>query len=122
MLEMTFRFDMKNISSQNGDSEDNGDFEAGIATKIHSKNKRPALYRVILLNDDYTPMEFVVHILQEIFNKSQDEAMIIMLTVHNQGAGECGIFSFEIAETKVNQVLDLAKKDQHPLKCVMQKQ
>ncbi len=110
------------FTSQNGNEDNDADFEAGIATRKQQKTKHPALYRVVLLNDDYTPMEFVVHILQQIFHKSEEEAMVIMLTVHNQGAGECGIFPFEVAETKVAQVLEWAKKDQHPLKCVMQKQ
>ena len=116
----------KTIISQNICQSENGqgenDFAAGIATKTHQKTKRPALYRVVLLNDDYTPMEFVVLILQELFHKTQPEAMAIMLTVHNQGVGECGVFPYEVAETKVTQVMDMAQKDQYPLRCVMEKQ
>ena len=97
-------------------------FESGAATKVRSKTKRPSLYRVLLLNDDYTPMEFVVLVLQDVFNKSREEAMRIMLHVHNQGIGECGIYPFEVAETKVTRVMDTARKNQHPLQCVMEKQ
>ena len=91
-------------------------------TKPKTKSKRPNLYRVLLLNDDYTPMEFVVLVLQDVFNKTREEAMRIMLHVHNQGVGECGVFPFEVAETKVTRVMDAARKNQHPLQCVMEKQ
>ena len=91
-------------------------------TKPKTKSKRPSLYRVLLLNDDYTPMEFVVLVLQDVFNKTREEAMRIMLHVHNQGVGECGVFPFEVAETKVTRVMDAARKNQHPLQCVMEKQ
>ena len=96
--------------------------DAGTITKTKQKTKRPSLYRVLLLNDDYTPMEFVVLVLQDVFNKSRDEAMRIMLHVHNQGVGECGVYPFEVAETKVTRVMDTARKNQHPLQCVMEKQ
>src|ERR1700712_1676180 len=91
-------------------------------TKTRPKTKRPSLYRVLLLNDDYTPMEFVVLVLQDVFYKSREEAMRIMLHVHNQGVGECGIYPFEVAETKVTRVMDTARKNQHPLQCVMEKE
>lgn len=97
-------------------------FETGTTTKTRPKTKRPSLYRVLLLNDDYTPMEFVVLILQEVFNKSREDAMRIMLHVHNQGVGECGVYPFEVAETKVTRVMETARKNQHPLQCVMEKQ
>jgi ATP-dependent Clp protease adaptor protein ClpS len=97
-------------------------YGTGTATKTRPKTKRPSLYRVLLLNDDYTPMEFVVLILQDVFNKSREEAMRIMLHVHNQGVGECGVFPFEVAETKVTRVMDAARKNQHPLQCVMEKE
>jgi ATP-dependent Clp protease adaptor protein ClpS len=96
--------------------------ETGTITKTKPKTKRPSLYRVLLLNDDYTPMEFVVLVLQDVFNKSREDAMRIMLHVHNQGVGECGVFPFEVAETKVTRVMDTARKNQHPLQCVMEKQ
>jgi len=99
-----------------------GDTETGTITKTRPKTKRPSLYRVLLLNDDYTPMEFVVLVLQDVFNKSREEAMTIMLHVHQKGVGECGVYPYEVAETKVTRVMDTARKNQHPLQCVMEKQ
>jgi ATP-dependent Clp protease adaptor protein ClpS len=99
-----------------------GGTETGTATKTRTKTKRPNLYRVLLLNDDYTPMEFVVLVLQDVFNKSREEAMQIMMHVHQKGVGECGVFPYEVAETKVTRVMDTARKNQHPLQCVMEKQ
>lgn len=93
----------------------------GIATRVKPKTRRPNLYRVLLLNDDYTPMEFVVHVLQRFFSKSPEAATQIMLHVHRNGVGECGVFTYEIAETKVTQVMDFSRKHQHPLQCVMEK-
>ncbi|MDQ0504790.1 ATP-dependent Clp protease adaptor protein ClpS [Xanthobacter agilis] len=92
-----------------------------VITRTRAQTKRPSLYRVLLLNDDYTPMEFVVHVLQRFFNKNTDEANRIMLHVHHHGVGECGVFTYEVAETKVTQVMDFARKHQHPLQCVMEK-
>ncbi len=92
-----------------------------IITKAKPKTKRPNLYRVLILNDDYTPMEFVVLVLERFFAKSRDDATRIRLHVHNTGVGECGIFTYEVAETKVTQVMDFARKHQHPLQCVMEK-
>ena len=105
-------------SNGNGGSKN----DMATITKPKTKSKRPSLYRVLLLNDDYTPMEFVVLVLQDVFNKTREEAMRIMLHVHNQGVGECGVFPFEVAETKVTRVMDAARKNQHPLQCVMEKQ
>jgi ATP-dependent Clp protease adaptor protein ClpS len=92
-----------------------------VITKVKPKAKRPNLYRVLILNDDYTPMEFVVHVLEKFFNKDVEAATKIMLHVHHHGIGECGVFTYEIAETKVTQVMDFARKHQHPLQCVMEK-
>lgn len=92
-----------------------------VITKTKPQTKRPNLYRVLLLNDDYTPMEFVVHVLERFFNKDREAATRIMLHVHHHGIGECGIFTYEVAETKVTQVMDFARKHQHPLQCVMEK-
>ena len=92
-----------------------------VVTKTETKLKRPDLYRVLLLNDDYTPMEFVIHVLERFFNKDRDAATHIMLHVHNNGVGECGVFTYEVAETKVTQVMDFARKHQHPLQCIMEK-
>jgi ATP-dependent Clp protease adaptor protein ClpS len=93
----------------------------GVATRVKPQTKRPNLYRVLLLNDDYTPMEFVVHVVERFFSKSREEATRIMLHVHQHGVGECGVFTYEVAETKVTQVMDFARKHQHPLQCVMEK-
>ena len=104
------------------DADRDGDGQAGVVTKTRPKTKKPSLYRVLILNDDYTPMEFVILILEEVFNKSREDATRIMLHVHNQGVGECGIYPYEVAETKVTQVMDAARRNQHPLQCVMEKQ
>ena len=92
-----------------------------VITKTRPQVKRPSMYRVLLLNDDYTPMEFVVDVLQRFFNKDRDSATRIMLHVHHHGIGECGVYTYEVAETKVTQVMDFARKHQHPLQCVMEK-
>jgi ATP-dependent Clp protease adaptor protein ClpS len=92
-----------------------------VITKVKPKTKRPNLYRVLILNDDYTPMEFVVLVLEKFFQKDVEAATKIMLHVHHHGIGECGVFTYEIAETKVTQVMDFARKHQHPLQCVMEK-
>ena len=94
---------------------------AAVITKTKTQVKKPSFYRVLLLNDDYTPMEFVVHVLERFFNKDREAATRIMLHVHHHGIGECGIFTYEVAETKVTQVMDFARKHQHPLQCVMEK-
>jgi ATP-dependent Clp protease adaptor protein ClpS len=107
---------------EDADRKENGRTDTGTITKAKPKTKRPNLYRVLLLNDDYTPMEFVVLVLQDVFNKSREDAMRIMLHVHTQGVGECGVYPYEVAETKVTRVMDAARKNQHPLQCVMEKQ
>ncbi len=98
------------------------DTESGIVTKPRPKTKKPSLYKVLLLNDDYTPMEFVVLILERFFNKNRDEAVQIMLHVHRHGVGICGVFTYEVAETKVAQVIEFARRHQHPLQCTMEKE
>ena len=85
------------------------------------KPKLPSLYKVLILNDDYTPMEFVVHVVQKVFNKSHDEATRLMLKIHTEGMGVCGMYPLEIAETKMNKVLNLAKEEEHPLQCIIEK-
>jgi ATP-dependent Clp protease adaptor protein ClpS len=101
--------------------DDDNQSGTAIVTKTKPRTKRPNLYRVLLLNDDYTPMEFVVHVLERFFNKNREDATRIMLHVHQNGVGECGVFTYEVAETKVTQVMDFARKHQHPLQCVMEK-
>src|SRR5579883_1168325 len=93
----------------------------GVVVKARPKTRKPSMYRVLLLNDDYTPMEFVVHVLERFFQKGREEATRIMLHVHQHGVGECGTYTYEVAETKVTQVMDFARKHQHPLQCVMEK-
>lgn len=92
-----------------------------VITRTKTQTRRPSMYRVLLLNDDYTPMEFVVTVLRKYFNKGPEEATRIMLHVHQHGVGECGVFTYEVAETKVTQVMDYARKHQHPLQCIMEK-
>lgn len=98
------------------------DADTGTITKTRPKTKKPSLYKVLLLNDDYTPMEFVVHILEQFFNKNREEAMKIMLHVHQRGVGVCGVYTYEVAETKVTQVIDYSRQNQHPLQCTMEKE
>lgn len=101
---------------------DEDDGRVGVSVQTRTVVKRPSMYRVLLLNDDYTPMEFVVHVLERIFNKSHEEATEIMLKVHHRGVGVCGVFTFEVAETKAGQVMDLARRNQHPLQCTIEKE
>jgi ATP-dependent Clp protease adaptor protein ClpS len=109
--------------TSNGDEDGDGDgVGTGVLTKTKSKTKKPALYKVLMLNDDYTPMEFVVHTLQRFFKMSADQATQVMMHVHQRGVGVCGIFTYEVAETKVNQVVEFARKHQHPLQCTMEKE
>ncbi len=113
-------------AAKDEERKDGGGGKSGTDTivrpKVNTKSQRPNLYRVLLLNDDYTPMEFVVLVLQEVFNKSREEATRIMYHVHQRGVGECGIYPYEVAETKVARVMDTARRNQHPLQCVMEKQ
>jgi len=103
--------------------DDNGDDnDAGLLTKTKTRTERPPLYKVMILNDDYTPMEFVVHVLERFFGMSHAQAFELMLTVHKKGLAVVGVFSHEIAETKVAQVMDFAQRNQHPLQCTMEKE
>lgn len=109
------------IAADEGDSDDGSDSEIGVATKTRTKPKKPSQYKVLLLNDDYTPMEFVVMVLKRFFSMDIEQATRVMLHVHQKGVGVCGIFTYEVAETKVNQVMDFAKQNQHPLQCTLEK-
>ena len=104
------------------DEERDGGADGRVGTQTVTRTKKPSLYRVLLLNDDYTPMEFVVYVLERFFQKNQEEATTIMLHVHQNGVGVCGVFTYEVAETKVAQVLDLARRHEHPLQCTMEKE
>ena len=106
--------------SDNGNTDGNNP-DLGVVTKTRTRTRKPAMYKVLMLNDDYTPMEFVVHVLERFFNKSREESTRIMLHVHRRGVGVCGVFTYEVAETKVTQVMDLARQNQHPLQCTIEK-
>ena len=108
-------------SSGDDDGRDN-DGDVGVVAKTKPKTKRPSLYKVLMLNDDYTPMEFVVYVLERFFNMDHSQSVEIMLTVHNKGIAVVGVFPFEVAETKVTQVMDCARSNQHPLQCTMEKE
>lgn len=109
------------VAERKPGGEGNGTGSA-VVTQVKPKTQKPSLYRVLILNDDYTPMEFVVHVLERYFSKTTEEATRIMLHVHQKGVGICGVFTFEVAETKVTQVMDLARKNQHPLQCTLEKE
>ncbi len=115
-------FPIATRSSGPGEGEDDGDRDSGIAVKTRQQTKRPSLYKVLLLNDDYTPMEFVVYVLERFFNLDHARAFDIMMTVHNRGVAVVGIYPYEVAETKVTQVMDCARSNQHPLQCTMEKE
>lgn len=100
--------------------EDGG--KTGVVVETRPKTQKPSLYKVLLLNDDFTPMEFVVLVLQRFFNKGHDDATRIMLHVHHKGVGICGVYTYEVAETKVTQVMDFSKKHGHPLQCTLEKE
>ncbi len=113
-----------NDSHKNPDraADNAGSANPGLVLKTRPKTKKPSMYKVLLLNDDYTPMEFVVHVLERFFNKAHEEATQLMLEVHSKGVAACGIFTHEVAETKVAMVMDCARANQHPLQCTMEKE
>ncbi len=112
---------MQTYMAQDDDEKPGGTPGVGLATRTRPKTQKPSLYKVLLLNDDYTPMEFVVHVLKAFFQMDTDQATRVMLHVHQKGVGVCGIFTYEVAETKVTQVMDFAQKNQHPLQCTLEK-
>jgi ATP-dependent Clp protease adaptor protein ClpS len=112
--------DRPTLMAGDGKDEDAGT-GVGVATRTRTKSKKPSLYKVLMLNDDYTPMEFVVLVLQSFFRMSIEDATRVMLHVHQKGVGVCGIFSYEVAESKVSQVIDFARQNQHPLQCTLEK-
>ena len=105
----------------NNNVDGNSKNDTGVIEKTKQKTKKPSMYKVVMLNDDYTPMEFVVLVLESVFNKKQEEATQIMLHVHKKGVGVCGTFTYEVAEAKCKSVMDLAEKHEHPLQCTMEK-
>ena len=108
-------------SEKNENNDMSNDYQQGLLLDTKPKTKKPSMYNVIILNDDYTPMEFVVLVLEKFFNKEQEEATQIMLHVHKKGIGVCGTFTYEVAESKCKSVLDFAKKNEHPLQCTIEK-
>ncbi len=105
-----------------GDKKGSNTPSTGVIVKTRPKTKTPSLYKVLMLNDDYTPMEFVVHVLEKFFGKNRSEATRIMLHVHQRGVGMCGVFTYEVAESKVSSVVDYARRHQHPLQCTLEKE
>ena len=104
-----------------GTESDRDDADIGVVVRAKPKTRKPAMYKVLMLNDDYTPMEFVVYVLERFFQKNREEATDIMLNVHKRGVGVCGVFTYEVAETKVSPVMDLARPNPHPLPCTIEK-
>lgn len=104
-----------------GKGSDDNTPKIGLAVKSRPKTKQPAMYKVLMLNDDYTPMEFVIHVLERFFSMGHESATQVMLQVHQRGVGVCGVYTYEVAETKANQVMDLARQHQHPLQCTIEK-
>ncbi len=117
---MTADFTMAGKGTPGGDRDEEG--KTGLVTKTRPKTKKPSLYKVLLLNDDYTPMEFVVLVLEKYFSKGREEATRIMLHVHHKGVGICGVYTYEVAETKVTQVMDFSRQHGHPLQCTLEKE
>ena len=114
LVAITFMSDDKNRNREDGQSN--------VVTRTRTRTKKPSMYKVLLLNDDYTPMEFVVHVLERFFSKGREDATRIMLHVHQKGVGICGVYTYEVAETKVTQVMEFARQHQHPLQCTMEKE
>jgi ATP-dependent Clp protease adaptor protein ClpS len=108
--------------SEDKDTDGNNGDGSGVALQTRTRTKKPAMYKVLMLNDDYTPMEFVVHVLERFFGKSREEATTIMMHVHRRGVGVCGVYTYEVAETKVTQVTEFARRNQHPLRCTLEKE
>lgn len=104
-----------------GAGVNDGQGQVGLATRTRAKAKKPRQYKVLMLNDDYTPMEFVVMVLKRFFRMDLEQATRVMLHVHQKGVGVCGVYPYEVAETKVNQVMDFARENQHPLQCTLEK-
>jgi len=119
---MTPTFRTARMSDNKNDKPNDDGPQTGVVIKTRPKTKRPSMYKVLMLNDDYTPMEFVVHVLERFFGKDREEATRIMMHVHQRGVGICGVYTYEVAETKVTQVMDLARQNQHPLQCTIEKE
>jgi ATP-dependent Clp protease adaptor protein ClpS len=118
---MSERIFMMGDKPGRGDDDLDDGLDTGVVTKTRPRTKKPSNYKVLMLNDDYTPMEFVVLVLQRFFRMNMEEATRVMLHVHQKGVGVCGVYPYEVAETKVNQVMDCARENQHPLQCTLEK-
>lgn len=112
---------MLQVEISAAEHEDQGDADSAVLTRPKVVAKRPSLYKVLLLNDDFTPMDFVVEVLKTYFRKDHAEATEIMLAVHQRGFGVCGVYPFGVAETKVSQVMESARQNQYPLQCTMER-
>jgi len=115
-------FPPDDLAMSDPDKNDQDDRTTGVIVRTRPKTRKPSLYKVLMLNDDYTPMEFVVEVLERFFSKTRDEATQIMMHVHRRGVGICGVYTYEVAETKVTQVMDFARQHQHPLQCTLEKE
>ena len=113
---------MSDTDKRNGTGGGGENPNTGVVVKARPRTRKPAMYKVLMLNDDYTPMEFVVHVLERFFAKTREEATRIMLHVHQKGVGICGVYTYEVAETKVAQVTSFARQHEHPLQCTMEKE
>lgn len=113
---------LQTMSTDKDHKHDDDNGHTGVVIKTRPKTRKPSMYKVLMLNDDYTPMEFVIHVLERFFGKNRDEATSIMMHVHTRGVGICGVYTYEVAETKVTQVMDLARQSQHPLQCTIEKE
>ena len=111
---------VEEIMASEEDNQDEGGLGISVISKTAPQTKKPSMYKVLLLNDDFTPQEFVVWLLQAVFKKNSEDAYRIMLHVHQKGVGICGIYTREIAESKVEQVIAYAKQNEHPLQCTME--
>jgi ATP-dependent Clp protease adaptor protein ClpS len=120
--QMTLELRMAGRNGAGNNDKGGEEGKTGLVTKTRPKTKKPSLYKVLILNDDYTPMEFVVLVLEKYFSKGREEATRIMLHVHHKGVGICGVFTYEVAETKVTQVMDFSRQHGHPLQCTMEKE
>lgn len=118
----SFRMTQRRVHMAARPVNNNEAYEDGLAVKVKVRTKKPSMYKVLLLNDDFTPMEFVVYVLERVFRKNHEEATDIMLKVHQDGVGVAGIYTYEIAETKVDQVMALARQNEHPLQCTMERE
>lgn len=121
ILTVRDRNDRVDFMSDDNDKSGDGGSDTGVTVRTKPATKKPAMYKVLMLNDDYTPMEFVVHVLEAHFRKTREEATQVMLHVHRRGIGICGVYTYEVAETKVTEVVEFARRNEHPLQLTLEK-